>query len=86
MKEEGLMQENYRVKILEEGKELKRKFRSWTATADAREVLKNLFLVFSREPVDGADGLAHARFTGRMDVLNYIVKHGEILGGNGDGK
>jgi hypothetical protein len=81
---ENWMSEETRAKVFTEMKRLKMRFRSWLGSDDGREVFKNLFQVFSKPPAANSE-LEFARFAGRMEVLNYIMNHGEILGGKESG-
>jgi hypothetical protein len=79
------MAEETRQRLSEEKKRIKAKFRTWLRNEDGRDTFRNLFQVFGRPP-NGNGEVDFARFTGRMEVLNYIINHGELLGGNEDGQ
>jgi hypothetical protein len=61
-------------------KQLKTTFRRWIRNEDGMAVFRNLFQVFGKPPNSGGE-MDFARFTGRMEVLNYIIHHSELLGG-----
>jgi hypothetical protein len=77
---EWILQET-QAKIVAEMRRLKMRFKNWLGNEDGRAVFKNLFQVFSQPPAANSE-LEFARFSGRMEVLNYIMTHGEILGGS----
>jgi hypothetical protein len=85
MGSDNWISEDTRQRLAEEAKRLKTKFRSWLRNEDGRDTFRNLFQVFGRPP-DGATELDCARFTGRMEVLNYIINHSELLGEQEDGQ
>jgi hypothetical protein len=83
MERDGWISEETRAKVVAEMRQLKLHFKNWLRTEDGRAVFRNLFAVFSQPPSANAE-LEFARFAGRMEVLNYIMNHGEILGGTGN--
>jgi hypothetical protein len=82
---ENWISEETRQRLTEEMKQLKIRFKTWLRNEDGRATFRNLFQVFGRPP-DGNSELEFARFTGRMEVLHYIINHSDLLGGNENGQ
>ena len=74
------------VRAAGEAAALKKLFRSWGRSREGAQIIGNLYQVFGVPPSGNADGLEYARFSGRQDVLSYILRHGNLLGDfeNGD--
>jgi hypothetical protein len=74
------------LRAASEAAALKKLFRSWARSRDGVQIIGNLFQVFGGTPAAESDGLAHARFAGRQDVLHYILRHGALLEGGESGQ
>jgi hypothetical protein len=77
--EESWMSDGTRKQLVEEAKRLKARFKGWLRNEDGKDIFRNLFRVFGQPP-GGSSELEFARFTGRMEVLNYIINNSELLG------
>jgi hypothetical protein len=77
------MSNETRRQFIDEAKRLKLKFKHWLRNEDGREIFHNLFRVFAQPPSVNSE-IEFARFTGRMEVLNYIINNSELLGGENE--
>jgi hypothetical protein len=82
----GLLDRDSALRAVSEAAALKKLFRSWARSREGAQIIGNLFQVFGGTPPVDADGLAHARFAGRQDVLHYILRHGALLEGVENGQ
>ncbi|MDR3117587.1 MAG: hypothetical protein LBT98_03385 [Puniceicoccales bacterium] len=82
----GLLDRDSALRAVSEAAAMKKLFRSWAKSREGVQIIGNLFQVFGGTPNPDADGLAHARFSGRQDVLHYILRHGALLEGGENGQ
>jgi hypothetical protein len=83
MMNENWISDETRRQLVDEAKRLKLKFKHWLRNEDGIDVFHNLFQVFAQPP-SGNSEIEFARFTGRMEVLNYIINNSELLGGENE--
>jgi hypothetical protein len=83
MTNENWMSDETRRQLVDEAKRLKMKFQCWLKNEEGRDIFHNLFRVFGQPP-NGNTESEFARFTGRMEVLNYIISNSELLGGENE--
>jgi hypothetical protein len=77
------MSEETQHRLADEMRRLKMSFKTFLRNEDGLALFRNLFQVFGRPP-DGNSEIEFARFTGWMDVLNYIIHNSELLKGKDD--